>query len=133
VADPSARVEDDEHRARVGARVDTHEIAELDVHLELFARLAHGGILDGLAELDVAAGKRPAPGALVLRAAQQPDPAVLVARDRGGGGLRAPQRVVAAGVAAQLARKRHLREPRAARTEADVLERGIEAGHLRGR
>ena len=120
--------EDDQHRARVGARVDADEAAELDLHLELLARLAHGGVLDGLAELDVAARERPAPRALVQRAAQQPDPALVVARDRRGDRLGAPQRVVAAGVAAQLARERDLRGLRAAR--ADGGNEGSRLGAL---
>jgi hypothetical protein len=60
-------VEHDEHDPLVGPRVHAVELAELDVDLELLARLAPGRVLDGLAELDVPAGKRAAPRALVVR------------------------------------------------------------------
>ena len=83
-----AGVEDDEHDAILGARVDADERAELDLDLELLARLAPRGVLDGLAELDEAAGERPATRALVQRAAQQPDPPVA----RRAGSPRRPAR-----------------------------------------
>jgi hypothetical protein len=102
-------------------RVHADERPELDVDLKLLAGLAPRRVLDGLAELDVAAGERPAPGALVQRAAQQPDPALLVTRDRGRDRLWAPERVVAAALAAQLARERDLGRGGAARAEPDVL------------
>jgi hypothetical protein len=58
-------------------------------------------ILDGLSELDVSARERPAPGALVQRPPQKPDPPVLVARNRRRDGLLAEDRAVAAAVAVQ--------------------------------
>ena len=120
-------MEHDEHVPLLRARVHADEGAELDVDRELLARLPPRSVLDGLAELDVPARERPEPSALLQRAAQQPDPAVLVTRDCGRDRLGAPQRVVAAALAAQLARERDLGRGGAARAEADILEGRIQA------
>ena len=64
---------DDEHDAVLGAAVDADERVELDVDLELLQRLPARRLLDGLAEVDEAAGERPQVLAGVERAPQQDD------------------------------------------------------------
>ena len=85
------------------------------------------GLLDGLAEVDEAAGERPQVLAGVERAAQQDDLAVRRDRDRGGDGLRVVVGAVAAVRARDRARVGDLGRLRAARAEAGLAQRGVEA------
>src|SRR4051812_22279743 len=121
------RVEDDEDHAVPRARVDADEAGELDVDLELLLRLAPGGLLDRLAEVDEAAGERPPARGRVEPAAQEPDAAVGLARDRAGDGLGVVEGGVAAGVAVQGAREVDARRRAAARAELRALERRVDA------
>src|SRR3954452_412702 len=121
------RVEDDEHHAVLRARVDADEAGELDVDLELLLRLAPRGLLDRLAEVDDPAGERPSPRGRVEPAAQEPDAAIRLARDRPGDGLGVVERGVAAVVAVQRAREVDARRRAAAGAELRALERRVDA------
>jgi len=67
----------------VWVRVDADQALGLDLEAGLLPDLADDGPGDGLADLHRAAGDRPQ---LVVAAAVQQDPAVLVDDDRGGPG-----------------------------------------------
>ena len=82
------RGEDDEHDRRVRLAVDADEPPELDPDVQLLARLPVRGVLDGLAEVDEAAGERPQVLAGIERAPEQDDLARPGDRDRGGDRLR---------------------------------------------
>jgi len=112
----------------VGAAVDADERPELDRDVDLLARLPVSGLLDGLAEVDEAAGERPQVLAGVECAAEQDDLALRRDRDRGGDRLRVVVGAVAAMRAGDRARVRDLGGLRAARAEAGFAQRRIEAG-----
>src|SRR5436190_951449 len=81
------RIEDDEHDAVLRARVDAEQAGELDVDLELLARLADGRLVDRLPEVDEAAGEGPQSRARLEAAAQEPHAPVGGPRGGAGDGL----------------------------------------------
>jgi hypothetical protein len=111
----------------VGAAVDADQRPKLDGDVDLLPGLAMGRLLDGLAEVDEAAGERPKVLAGVERPAQQDD---LVRRgdgDRGGDRLGVVVGAVAAVRAGDRARVGDLGRLRAAGAEAGLAQRGVEA------
>jgi hypothetical protein len=117
----------------VGAAVDADERPELDRDVDLLLRFPVGGFLDGFAKVDEAAGERPQVLTGVERAAQQDDVVVGRDRDGGGDGLRVVVGAVAAMRAGDRAGVRDLGRLRAARAEAGLAQRGVEAAARQNR
>src|SRR3954468_3566151 len=117
----------DEHDPLLRARVDADQPAELDVDLQLLARLADRGVLDRLAQIDEAAGERPQPSARVEGPPQQPHVAPFVARDRARDRLWVVIRAVTTSPARDRAREGDVRLRAAPRAVPDALERGVQA------
>src|SRR4051812_21841824 len=128
---PRDRGEHDEHDPVLGAGVDAHQLAEVDLDLQLLARLASSRVLHRLAEVDEPARERPQPGARVERAPQQPHASLMVARDRARDRLRVVIGAVAAVPAGDRSRVGDLGLRAAPRAVPDVLESGVET-RLRG-
>jgi hypothetical protein len=111
----------------VGAAVDADERPELNRDADLLPRLALGGLSDRFAEVDEAARERPQVLAGVERAPEQDDVVIRRDRDRGGDRLRVVISAVAAVRAGDRARVGDVGRLRAARAEASLLQRGVEA------
>jgi hypothetical protein len=117
---------DDEDDRVVLAAVDADEPGQRDRDPELLARLAVGGLLGRLAEVDEAARERPEVAARVRAALEQDDPAVRVVRDRAGDRLGVVVGAIAAVRACEAAGVGDRGLSRAARAEAGLGERGVQ-------